>query len=419
MTKLKHKKLVLPALRGVMGTWVYYSCLMQLDEIGKRVSYANEIHPNELLSDMIQRVLKKGRSKQIAEYLAEQKERFFNSLVIATYGGEPNWHSLGSVNSTSGSFDPTSIDSETMESVGFLTLRGDENLFAIDGQHRLSGIKQAMNDKLEDVLDDTVSVIFVAHKDTTQGLMRTRRLFTTLNKTAKPVSKGDIIALDEDDAMAIIVRRLIEKTKLFEGERVAFVANNNMPTSNSKSLTTIGVLYDVLKTLFSKLESDVKKSVPDLLRVRPSDEKLDAYQKLAVTYFSALASSFPNLKEFFDSQEPQKVVSKYRGSFGGDILYRPIGLVIFTDIVIKLSKEMELKKAIKLAAKLPTDITKEPYREILWHSSTGTIHTNHNVTLRETLLNMVGHSQYKEATLLKRYRAAMDDLNAKLPELSD
>lgn len=33
---------------------------------------------------------------------------------------------------------------------------------------------------------------------------RTHRLFTTLNKSAKPVAKADIIALDEDDTMAII-----------------------------------------------------------------------------------------------------------------------------------------------------------------------------------------------------------------------
>ena len=52
---------------------------------------------------------------------------------------------------------------------------------------------------------DEVSVIFVAHEATSQGLERTRRLFTTLNKTDRPVSKGDIIALDEDDVVAICV----------------------------------------------------------------------------------------------------------------------------------------------------------------------------------------------------------------------
>ena len=80
----KSNELILPALRGIMGDWVYYSCLMSIEEIGKRVSYADEIHKNEKLSELIQRQLKKGRSEQISSYLQNQDERFFNSLVVAT-----------------------------------------------------------------------------------------------------------------------------------------------------------------------------------------------------------------------------------------------------------------------------------------------------------------------------------------------
>jgi hypothetical protein len=49
--------LIVPALRGSFGDWIYYSCVMELSEIGARVDYAREIHPD------------------------------FNSLVLATYGG--------------------------------------------------------------------------------------------------------------------------------------------------------------------------------------------------------------------------------------------------------------------------------------------------------------------------------------------
>ena len=35
MTK-KLSEIVLPALRGVMGDWVYYSCLMDLGELSSR-----------------------------------------------------------------------------------------------------------------------------------------------------------------------------------------------------------------------------------------------------------------------------------------------------------------------------------------------------------------------------------------------
>ena len=99
--KEKHEEIVLPALRGVMGDWVFHSCLMDVGELSSRVNYAEEIHKNEALSDMIQRHIKRGRAAQIAEYLKRQPERLLNSLVIATYGGQPNWHALSDVRSKS------------------------------------------------------------------------------------------------------------------------------------------------------------------------------------------------------------------------------------------------------------------------------------------------------------------------------
>jgi len=62
--------------------------------------------------------------------------------------------------------------------------------------------------------------------------MRTRRLFTTLNKTAKAVTKGEIIALDEDDVMAIVVRNLVENHPHFTEQRVLIVAQANLPATN-------------------------------------------------------------------------------------------------------------------------------------------------------------------------------------------
>ena len=256
MKEEKHQPLVLPALRGIMGNWVYYSCLLDLGELATRVNYANEIHRSKHLSDMIQRHLKRRRANQIAEYLATQQERLFNSLVIATYDGQPNWYPLSNVNDRAERDELKELSEETIDSVGFLTLRGDEKLFALDGQHRLAGIKKAIANGIDQDPYDEVPVIFVSHGNNAQGMQRTRRLFTTLNKSAKPVSKGDIIALDEDDVMALSVRWLIdEEGDLFRGDRIAFVANNNMPATNLTSLTTIGNLYDVLTIFFTELKS--------------------------------------------------------------------------------------------------------------------------------------------------------------------
>lgn len=417
MTK-KKVGLVLPAIRGIMGDWVYYSCLIDLRELSIRVRYAEEVHKNQHLSDMIQRQLKTDRSKQIAEYLRNQPERFFNSLVVATYGGQPNWHALSDIRNKYNSNELRDLSEETVESVGFLTLQGDENLFALDGQHRLAGIKEAVKQGLEPNQNDDVSVIFVAHIETDNGLERTRRLFTTLNKTAKPVTKGEIIALDEDDVMALCVRRLIEETDLFSGDRIAFVANNNMPMTNSTSLTTIGNLYDILTILFTNVKSDLTKRKSDLQRVRPNDDILEQYFDYSENFISQLGENFKELDEFFTAKNTTTVVKKYRGSHGGNAIFRPIGLEVFTRIIAQLTKDMALTQAIKLAAMLPRNLSEAPYEGLMWASSNKIILNGHKATLREILLYMVKKNtkKYSQSILLERYRKETGDNMVELPD---
>ena len=105
-----------------------------------------------------------------------------------------------------------------------------------------------------------------------------------------------------------------------------------------------------------------------------------------------------------------------RGSHGGDALFRPIGLAIFTEIIAKLTKNMSLASAVKLAAKLPTSLNAPPYEGLMWNSSSNTILNSHKVTLREVLLYMIGKARLSEANLTDRYRREIGDDTANLPE---
>lgn len=409
----------LPALRGLMGDWIYYATLMTFKQVSSRVSYATDLHTSEGLSQLIQRRLDEERGPEIAEYLRNQPERFFNSLVLATYDGQPDWYPLSDVHP-----DPTlsqfpELSPSTISSVGFLTLRGDERLFALDGQHRLAGIKKAVAEAPSTVGNEELSVILVAHQKTGAGLQRSRRLFTTLNKTARHVSKGDIIALDEDDVMAICVRRLIEDTDLFRGERVAFVATNNMPTANRMSLTTIGNLYDILKILFQNRSFDLKpRRLKDLQIQRPPEAQLQRYFEYSQRFFRLLQANFSELAEFFEADETESVVSRHRNGRGGSVLFRPIGLELFTRLISVLSGEKGLTRAVETVAKLPRQLAEEPYRLLLWEPSTRTMRgRKHIVTLREVLLRMVRAkgAKFSASELTERYRRDTAQPNADLP----
>lgn len=208
---MKSKELTLPALRAHMGDWVYYITFLQMEEIAKRIELAEDIHPSSTLKEMIQRQIT-DRANPIAEYLLNQSQRFFNSLIVGVYGGSPNWLELAI--ETNRLFDAETLPLSLQGALGFLQLDGNEILFAIDGQHRVQGIKQALKEN-DELKHDEVSVIFVAHRKESDGLEQTRRLFTTLNRYAKPVKKSEIIALDEDDTIAIITRKLVEEHQLF------------------------------------------------------------------------------------------------------------------------------------------------------------------------------------------------------------
>ena len=206
-----NNELTLPALRARMGDWIYYVTFLQMEEISKRIELAEEVHPSSMLKEMIQRQIT-DRANPIAEYLLNQQQRFFNSLIVGVYGGSPNWYELAI--GTNQLFDAEVLPLYLEGALGILRLDGEEKLFALDGQHRVEGIKKALK-KNENLKTDEVSVIFVAHQTGADGMERTRRLFTTLNRYAKPVKKSEIIALDEDDIIAIITRELVEKYPLF------------------------------------------------------------------------------------------------------------------------------------------------------------------------------------------------------------
>lgn len=375
MTEQSKKALTLPALRGAFGDWIFYSCLIPIRELGGRASYATDLHPAkaEELSKLIQRALEGHRAIEIAEYLTKNEERFFSSLVLAVYGGRPDWLEIGIRGTETSRASVDELTDEAKDSIGFLRLTGEEKIFAIDGQHRLSGIKHAMKVQGKSLPNELVPVIFVGHSNTKKGLQRTRRLFTTLNKTAVAVTKRDIIALDEDDVMAITACALYETDPRFQTPKIAMITTNNLPPS-SKSLTTIGNLYDILKLVFM-YESGTTRDT-HLRFNRPSDAKLAEYFTMADAYFTSLARAFPELKEYYDTKNSGAIAQKYRSNRGGHILFRPIGLDLVTRATIEIARHRNtnLANAVRRVAKLETQIAAKPYAGVIWNPERGAVH---------------------------------------------
>lgn len=380
-----------PALRCIMGDWTYYITYMKFSDVAAYIKRATDVYQNKGLSDMIQRELKvKSRAPEIARYLVERKERFFSSIVVGVYGGTANWYPIRV--KTSPVLGTPDIDEDAQESIGLVELSGDQDLYAIDGQHRVEGIKQALG-KAPALANEDLSVIFVAYMKDPKGRMHTRQLFSTLNRYATPVSKGEIVALNEDNAFAITTRRLVEDFQLLNSTIdnktgfVSFRTTAPVPASDQTHLTTVLALHDIVATIHRPiLDSRAKQQMKDLEHRRPDDKTLDLIYEEQVKYWDLLRRHFPEYDELFRSVPSDRVAGKYREN-GGHLMFRPIGQLAFARAVrILRDRGDDLAGAISSLAKAPMRLDVEPWRFVLWNPNTSRLNTKVSPLLTEGIL---------------------------------
>ena len=357
-------ELKVPGLRAHMGDWVYYITFLRLKDIAERVSLAQQLHTSQALKDLIQREVDESiHSQAIKRYLLHQEQRLFNALVIAIYGGAPTWAEL-KIDDTAKSGLGT-LPAYMKGALGVLAFDGSEKLFAVDGQHRVVGIQRAVAAN-EGLADEEVCVIFVGHSNDRPGLQRTRRLFTTLNRYAKPVNKMEIIALDEDDAVAIITRRLLEQYSLLT-HFTSIKKGKGIQASDRRNLTTILTVYDVLDRYLNwqwKERRDFKKQ-------RPSDRELNSLYKQSVELWDSLVEAFAPVRELADSKPEDEVSFRYRNrSAGGHLLFRPVGLAMVVSAIRHLMDEGKvLKQAAARVARAPMLLSERPWAGLLWDTA--------------------------------------------------
>ena len=322
---------------------------------------------------MVQRELSGKRADEIFTYLTKRPDRFFNSLVIAFHDGPPTWFS-GSVIPQKLSRNQNTFDVEDIREsgaqFGVLQFTGTEKMFALDGQHRLSGIKIA---KKKNALsaNDCVPVIFVGHSHTEAGIRRSREIFTTLNKEAKKVGVGDIIALDENDPAAIITRMIVEGKSGLSGKKVAYKQTESInPKNDLECVTTIANIYYSALNLISvfHFKNLSRKEVAAL--PRPDNKEIKQLYNLAQRFFTKTGKCFPEFGKVIDATVGvAEIIAENRNDAGGHLLFRPVGITILTKLVCDVKEQrqaLSLEQCIEVVSKIPVKLDKTPFRNVLW-----------------------------------------------------
>lgn len=417
----------IPAIRAHIGNWVYYIATLRFKDVSKYVKRVdNELHRSDLLKQMLQRSIT-DNYKSIAHYIESQEERFFNALVLAVYDGEPTWHEVRL------EYD----DGSEFYNLGILELSGDEKIFPVDGQHRVEGIKKVVSESHK-YDDEQIPVIFIGHKTDDAGMQRSRRLFSTLNRYAKPVSMRDIIALDEDDIVAIASRELIDTHPLFSKDRLLDSKTKAIPENNSKAFTTIITFYEcnleILWVLLEDMEvlnseggkTKGKGKIKEFIRKRPSDEMISQFEELCTSFWDALIECFTDINTYM-KDEPN--AQPYRNREGGNLLFRPVALLPFVRAAVKVSIRQQ-KSFCEVFRSFPQkllSIDSSIWRNILWNNDKGTMIVNNQKLTERILLYFWDKSALTDKEIanmkldIKANRQLLDveDVNTLLRDVAD
>ena len=379
-----------PAIQAKMGRWKFYLVKMSMRELAVNVKFSTEINAEDMTLDVaLQRTLEESRvTKDIVAYLSNNQDRFFSSIVVAAWKGNPKWIAVtiedGEYKNLNGSF-------------GVLEFDGSVDYYALDGQHRMSAIRELVigdnrRDAPENFAQEEISVIIVvpSHLDSDDKfLVRYRRLFGHLNRYAKPTDKRTNIIMDEDDAFAIITRRLISNHEFFKYAGPV-KDSPKIKTDKGKNLkkgdpyfTSLETLYDMnvilLTSRFRRNNgwNDENQDIKSFLRIRPSDEKIDELYNELELYWNALLAALPELKNDPVKMREHSPQERKNECKQDNALFWPIGQEILAGCARELmddSSRLHTEKELKFEAvaeifdqlnKVTWDLHKPPWRNLI------------------------------------------------------
>lgn len=355
-----------PALKLNMGSedegWIYYAIKMRMKDVAGSIGFAEDFEENKTLDNIYQRARSSRAKNEMVRFLANREDRFYSSIVVAARGGAPSFAEIKPADEKQEFFYDGNGD------YGILKFDGGENYYALDGQHRVTSIKTLLDTTVEGrnhlekigvsvpegFKDESVSVIIVTTSgDDEAWRKKYRRLFSALNRNAKPVDKDTIIAMDEDDLFAILTRQLIQEHEFFfwdgaaaENEKVLCKGKNiRSYESGSGATKPPAAFFTSLQTLYAMNEELLKTTknetawrtdsfsgksikIEQYKQNRPSEEDIDKYFQELSSVWTALLDGIPDLKnkdpQLMRTNNADDMEIDHRDGAENNALFRPI-----------------------------------------------------------------------------------------------
>ena len=315
---------------------------------------------------------------EIVPYLLSAPDRFFGAFVVLVYKGSVQFEAL-----TDMSLKIPAAYKSSAHQMGFLTISGGE-MIVLDGQHRLTALRTVIQGQLRnkekvagkffnDVPNDEMQVIFIEFdpKDRKASFEKVRRIFNKLNRYAKPTGRSDNIITSEDDAAAILTRRLlgtneplsvlVRNKKTGMNELIVNWSSNTI-SANSKCFTTVSAVYETVKVILTHegvTNLDERKNP-----TRPGEEKLDEWYSIVHEWWEAVISKVAPIKKAF--ADPDQLVPMRDAAKPYSLLFKPAAhIVLFMALSIAVKKGLPLETAVVRLNDVDWNVNADLWKHIL------------------------------------------------------
>ena len=366
------------AMKGRFGDTDYYILTMKAGELVRSVTIPKDMPDwkNLSVTEIYQREINIRRVREsIAPYFLQDSSRFIGSFIVAAISKNENekpfsFERLSDALGTSGLNKLHHTYKEPADTFGFLTLAGSTRLVPLDGQHRLQGIKYAINGQDDagrtilgatngaNIAEEDVTLIMVEYEP-----RKARRIFTKVNMYAKKPTTGQTIITDDDNYIAEFSRKIADRI----GGRLVKIQGNTLRASDGE-FTTLSTIFNcnliMLNAIYPGTRIKGDEHIDDGKRMQYLD-KLEEIWKCLLGNIKVFQDSLSDKEESGDRGRSE--VRK------GNLLGKPVGQEIMIRAFMRLidaPTNMPWSEACHRMNQLPWSITKSNiearWQNVVW-----------------------------------------------------
>ena len=372
-----------------------YTAVLSLDEIASQVKMGSDmpfmqgkidektqklIIDQDNIKSVMQRAPDWTRQIPLTAYLLANRNHKFTSILAViepAWINDPSDKNWGDDNRAL----KNSIEFEALDSSGTIGLINVEKqtIFALDGQHRIMGIKgvqelisgqifslnknkkqigdpisrekffemiKAENIDLRKILNETMSIEFIPAvikgETRDEARARLRSYFVQINKNAKKIKKGEGDLLDEDDGYKVVAKDLALTHPLFKDpstnkHRINMTDQQLSPSSSN--ISTIVHINNMSENYLSKSDSERGERWKGILNgkisLRPPEEEISEAINDFKNFLDMVneLSIFQKINKGGEVKDLRNFPTKKNPNFEGHLLMRPVGQQILAEAV--------------------------------------------------------------------------------------